>query len=232
MNWPHRRTITISLAAAAFFVCLPAVAQNPQLQEKLADVKAAAAANKQQLRQYQWTETIQLTLKGDAKEPQSSLCQYGPDGKVQKTPIGPPPAEPSGGRMKQRIIEKKKAEIQGYMGQVKGLLSLYVPPDAQRMQDAYAAGNFAMNPIPGAVNLVFTNYAQTGDRMTIKFDTATKKILTVDVDTYLDEAKDAVTLHVTMATLPAGPNYAQQTVINAKAKSLVVTTTNSNYQKL
>lgn len=232
MNWPHRRTSTISLAAAALFICLPAVAQNPQLQEKLADVKAAAAANKQQLRQYQWTETIQLTLKGDAKEPQSSLCQYGPDGQIQKTPIGPPPAEPSGGRMKQRIIEKKKAEIQGYMGQVKGLLSLYVPPDAQRMQDAYAAGNFAMSPIPGAVNLVFTNYAQPGDRMTIKFDTATKKILTVDVDTYLDEAKDAVTLHVIMATLPAGPNYAQQTVINAKAKSLVVTTTNSNYQKL
>ncbi len=246
MNWAHRiakrlqtgvdihATLTkrVLISAAAFLFCLPVMAQNPELQQKLAAVKAVAAENKQQLHQYQWTETIQLTLKGDAKEPQSSLCQYGPDGQVQKTPIGAPPPDPSGGRLKQRIIEKKKAEIQGYMGQVKGLLSLYVPPDAQRMQDAYAAGNFALNPIPGAVNLVFTNYAQPGDRMTIKFDTAAKKILTVDVNTYLDEAKDAVTLHVRMATLPNGPNYAQQTVINAKAKSLVVTTTNSNYQKL
>ncbi|MGB2635709.1 MAG: hypothetical protein WAM58_17400 [Candidatus Acidiferrum sp.] len=232
MNRAHSITKRIFIGTAAFALCLPAVAQNPQLQEKLAAVKAVAAENKQQLHQYQWTETIQLTLKGDAKEPQNSLCQYGPDGQIQKTPIGPPPQEPSGGRLKQRIIEKKKAEIKGYMGQVKGLLSLYVPPDAQRMQDAYAAGNFALNPTPGAMNLVFTNYAQPGDRMTIKFDTAAKKIISVDVNTYLDEAKDAVTLHVIMATLPNGPNYAQQTVINAKAKSLVVTTTNSNYQKL
>jgi hypothetical protein len=35
-----------------------------------------------------------------------------------------------------------------------------------------------------------------------------------------------------MATLPNGPNYAQQTILNATAKELVVTTTNSNYQKL
>ncbi len=35
-----------------------------------------------------------------------------------------------------------------------------------------------------------------------------------------------------MATLPGGPNYAQQTVLTASAKELVVTTTNSNYQRI
>jgi hypothetical protein len=222
----------IFIGAVALLVFLPAVAQNSEMQQKLAAVKQVAAENKQQLHQYQWTETMQLTLKGDAKQPSNSLCQYGPDGQVQKTPIGPPPPEPSGGRMKQRIIEKKKEEIKGYMEQVKGLLSIYVPPDPQRMQDAYQAGKFALNPVPGAVNLVFTDYAQPGDRMTIRFDTATKKIISLDVNTYLDEAKDAVTLHVQMATLPNGPNYAQQSVLSAKAKELVVTTSNSNYQKL
>jgi len=247
MNWTHyitNRSQTggrtfpafakrlIFIGAVALLVFLPAMAQNSEMQQKLAAVKQVAAENKQQLRQYQWTETMQLTLKGDAKQPSNSLCQYGPDGQVQKTPIGPPPPEPSGGRMKQRIIEKKKEEIKGYMEQVKGLLSIYVPPDPQRMQDAYQAGKFALNPVPGAVNLVFTDYAQPGDRMTIKFDTATKKIISLDVNTYLDEAKDAVTLHVQMATLPNGPNYAQQSVLSAKAKELVVTTSNSNYQKL
>jgi hypothetical protein len=141
-------------------------------------------------------------------------------------------ARPSGGRLKKRIMEKKKAEIKGYMDQVKGLLSIYVPPDPQRTQDAYQAGKFSLNPVPGAVNLVFTDYAQPGDRMTIRFDIAAKKIGSLDVDTYLDEAKDAVTLHVQMATLPNGPNYARQTVLSAKAKKVVVTTTNFNYQKL
>lgn len=117
------------------------------------------------------------------------------------------------------------------MGDVKALLTLYVPPDPQKMQ-AYQAGKFALNPVPGAVNLVFTDHAEPGDRMTVMFDTAAKKINSLDINTYMGQARDAVTLHVQMATLPNGPNYAQQTVLDATAKELVVTTTNSNYQKL
>jgi hypothetical protein len=41
-----------------------------------------------------------------------------------------------------------------------------------------------------------------------------------------------VTLQVQMGSLPDGTNYTEQTVLNATAKKLVVTTTNSNYQKL
>ena len=40
-------------------------AQNSALQEKLAAVKQAVAANQQKLHQYQWIETTQLTLNGD-----------------------------------------------------------------------------------------------------------------------------------------------------------------------
>jgi hypothetical protein len=217
---------------SAVLLSAPAIAQNPELQQKLAGVKAVAAENKQQLRQYEWTETLQLTLKGDAKPPTTNLCRYGPDGQVQKTLIGAPPPEPSGGRMKQKIIAKKKAEIKAYMDQVKGLLSIYVPPDPQRMEQAYQAGKFSLTPMPGVMKLVFNDYAQPGDKMTITFDTAAKKIISLDVNTYLDEEKHAVTLHVQMAGLPNGPNYPRQTVLNATAKQLVVTTTNFNYQKL
>jgi hypothetical protein len=247
MNWRpastyknHSSTRILNAISKGFIVAsavmlvatMPVLPQNPELQQKLAAVKAVAAENKQQLRQYQWTETIQLTLKGDAKPATQNLCQYGPDGQVQKTPIGPPPEQPSGGRVKQRIIAKKKAEMKEYMDEVKGLLSMYVPPDPQRMEQAYQAGKFALNPVPGAMNFVFTDYAQPGDRMTLTFDTTAKKITSLNINTYMGEAKDVVTLHVQMATLPNGPNYAQQAVLNATAKELVVTTTNSNYQKL
>jgi hypothetical protein len=220
------------ISAAALLAAVPALPQNPELQEKLAAVKAVAAENKQMLHQYQWIETTQLTLKGDQKPPTENSCQYGPDGQVQKTPIGPPPEQPSGGRMKERIIEKKKAEMKDYMQDVKAVLAMYVPPDPQRMQQAYQAGNVALNPVPGAVNLVFTNYAQQGDKMTLTFDTNAKKITSLSINTYMGEAKDVVTLRVQMGSLPDGTNYAQQTVLDATAKQLVVTTTNSNYQKL
>ena len=120
-----------------------------ELQEKIAAVKQATAENLQKLHQYQWMETTQLTLNGEAKPPKTSMCRYGPDGTVQKTPIGPPPQPPSGGRMKQRIIEKKTEEMQEYMGQVKSLLSMYVPPDPQKMGQTFQAGNASLNPPSG-----------------------------------------------------------------------------------
>jgi len=100
------------------------------------------------------------------------------------------------------------------------------------MQQTYQAGNVALNPVSGALNLVFSNYAQPGDRMILTFNTATKKITSLSINTYMGDAKDAISLQVQMASLPDGTNYAQQTILNAAAKELTVTTTNSNYQKL
>jgi hypothetical protein len=203
------------------------------LQDKLGAVKQSIAENQQKLHKYQWIETTQLTLNGEAKPPRQSLCQYGPDGKVQKTPMGPPPAAPpSGGRLKQKIIEKKKEEMQDYMGQVKSLLALYVPPDPQKMGQAFQSGNASLNPEGQGAEIVFKNYAQSGDQMTLSFDMATKKVSGLNVNTYMDNPKDTVTLAVEMASLPDGTNYTKQSVLNATAKKLQVTTTNSNYQPI
>jgi hypothetical protein len=210
----------------------PVAAQDSAAQDRLAMVKQAVAANAQKLRQYQWIETTQLTLNGDAKPVTQNSCQYGPDGTVQKTPMGPPPPEPSGGPVKRRIIERKQAEMKEYMGQVKGLLALYLPPDPQKMEQAKQAGNVSVNPVPGALNLIFSNYAQAGDKMTLTFDTTAKKISSISINTYLGDPRSVVTLQVQMASLPDGTNYPQQTVLNATAKQLVVTTTNASYQKL
>jgi hypothetical protein len=68
--------------------------------------------------------------------------------------------------MKQRIIEKKKEEMQGYMGQVKTLLAKYTPPDPQKMEEAFKSGNASLNPNEAAqtVGLVF----KTMPRRTIR----------------------------------------------------------------
>jgi len=78
------------LGTVMFAAVIPALAQTgggagAELQQKLAAVKQSVAENQQKLHQYQWTETTQLTLKGEAKPPQTEMCKYGPDGKVQKT---------------------------------------------------------------------------------------------------------------------------------------------------
>ena len=118
------------------------------------------------------------------------------------------------------------------MGEVKSVIGMYVPPNPQKMQAAFQAHNVSLVPGGGVVQLVFKNYAQPGDQMTISFDPQAKKIQSLNVDTYMGQAKDAVTLAVQFASLPDGTNYAQQTVLDAKAKQLQVTTNNSQYSKL
>ncbi len=231
---PANRTAarSVMIAVMAMSSAFPLLAQDSAVQERLAAVKQAMAANAQKLHQYQWIETTQVTLNGEQKPATQNSCQYGPDGTVQKTPIGPPPPQPSGGPLMRRVIEKKQAEMKQYMGEVKSVLALYLPPDPQKMEQAKQAGNLSVNPVPGAVNLIFKNYVQPGDQLTLTFDTAARKVSAVNVNTFMGDSQDAVTLQVQMSSLPDGTNYAQQTVLNATAKNLVVTTTNSNYQKL
>ncbi len=242
MRMERRSKVQLGILLVAALLATPALGQmaaggqgSPELQQKLAALKQSAAANKQRLHQYQWVEAQQLTLKGEAKPQKSYLCSYGPNGQIQKVPIGEQQApQQSGrqGRLKEHVIEKKTEEMKDYMQQVKSIISLYVPPDPQKMQQAFQAHNVSIVPGGGATQLVFKNYAQPGDQMTIAFDMATKKIQTLNVNTYMGEAKDAITLAVQFASLPDGTNYAAQTVLNATAKQIQVTTTNSNYTKL
>jgi hypothetical protein len=230
----YKRMLLIAAVMLAGVVPAVTQADGGPVTEKLAAVKQSVAENQQKLHGYQWKETTQLTLNGDPKPPSQSACMYGPDGKVQKTPLTAPPPPPSGGRMKQRVIAKKKEEMKDYMGEVKILLAKYVPPDPQSMQQAFQSGKVSLvpNPSSGVTQMVFKDYALPGDQMTLSFDTAAKKISTVKVNTYMDDPKDVVTLAVQFASLPDSTNYVQQSVLDATAKKLVVTTTNSDYQAI
>ena len=236
------RKVSLAVAATVFMttlLSLTSTAQtggaSPQLQEKLAALKQSAAQNQQKLHQYQWTEIQQVTYKGEDKPAKSFLCQYGPDGKVQKTPMTQPQQQQGHeGRLKRHIVEKKTDELQQYMGEVKSLLGMYVPPNPQKMQQAFQAGNVSLNPDPsaGLVDLIFKNYAQPGDQMTGAFNSSTKNISTLSVNTYMGQTKDAFTLIVNFSTLPDGTNYNEKTMLNVAAKKIVVTTTSTNFHPL
>lgn len=238
MRMESRFKLDCGILVVAVLLATPALAQmgaGGQVQQKLAALKQSAAESKRKLHQYQWVETQTLTLKGEQKPSKSNLCSYGPNGQIQKVPIGEQQAQQQSGRqgrLKQRVIEKKTDEMQDYMEQVKSVISMYVPPEAQLMEKAFQAHNVSIVPGGGATQLVFKNYAQPGDQMTIAFDTTARKIQTLNVNTYLGDAKDAITLTVQFASLPDGTNYAAQTVLNAPSKQISVTTTNSNYSKL
>ena len=86
-------------------------AQNPELQQRLADLKQSMAANKQKLATYTWVEQVTISLKGEQKKQEEFQVRLGPDGKPQKTPIGqqaaaaPAGGGGRGGRLKEHVVE-------------------------------------------------------------------------------------------------------------------------------
>jgi hypothetical protein len=215
----------------------PVAAQNPELQQKVADVKQAMAINKQALAQYTWVEQVTISLKGEQKKQEHFRVVTGPDGKPQKTSLDPPPSADSGGggRLKKRVVEKKKEEYKDYADQMKELAQQYVPPDKDRLQQAYAQGNITLGPAAGApseIQLIIRNYVKPQDSMTLVFDKVQKGLLRLQIASYMDDPKDAMNLTVQFSLLPDGTNHVSNVVVDGVSKQMKIAIDNSSYQHL
>jgi hypothetical protein len=230
-------TITRSLTTGfvTLILCVPpAIAQNAELQAKLAQVKLASAANKQALSHYNWQESVTTSIKGEVKKQQLFLVSVGPNGQQQKSEINAQPDQASGGPLKRHIVAKKKAEYKDYGEQIADLARRYTQPDPDRLQQAYQQGNISMQLGGGEtmMTLIIKNYIKPNDSVTLVFNKQNKAIQSVRVASYLDDPTDAVTIAAQFAKLPNGINHVTGTQINGASKQLTVVTQNSNYQPI
>jgi hypothetical protein len=238
------KRIVLSLAVSYFAVIVAAQQGDSEAakREGIAALKQSLTKNQAALKQYTWTETTQISLNGEVKKQEEKQCQYGPNGKVQKTPIGGGSESQEqqasgggkrGGRLKKQIIEKKTGEMKDYMERVGALVREYVPPDPEKIQAAAAAGNVAVTRAQPVTTITIKNYLKQGDSVTLGFDITARKVASYTVNSYLDNpTEDPVKLTATFAQLPDGTNHVQQSVLDATAKKIQVRTTNSNYRKL
>lgn len=228
--------LPLFVLSAALAFAPPARGQSQELQERVAEMKEAAAKNKQAMAQYTWVEQVTISLKGEQKKQEHFQVRLGPDGKPQKTSLDPPPQNTeSGGRLKRRVVEKKKEEYKDYADQMKALAQQYVPPGKELIQQAYAQGNITLGAVdgaPGELQLVIHNYVKSGDSMTLVFDKAQKELLRIQVATYMDDPKDAMNLTVAFTRETSGLNHVSNMVIDGVSKQLNIAIQNSNYQHL
>jgi len=219
------------LFSTLFLTGTVSLAQNPQMLDKLMTLKANQEANKQKLAQYTWTETESIGIKGDVKDTkvyQVSMV----NGQQQKTLVSNQQAQQSGGgRLKQHVVEKKKGEFQEYGQQISALAKQYTTPNPQALMQAKDAGNVSLQPGGGTVGLVVKNYVKQGDSITFTINAGTKQLQSVNVQSYLNDPGDKVTINATFAQLPDGTNHVASTLINGVSKQLTVNDVNSNYQK-
>ena len=113
------------------------------------------------------------------------------------------------------------------------LVKSYVPPDPLLLQAAKEAGKVSIEVLdPGKrARLNFRDYQKPGDNLGVEVDLANNRAQGLKVSSYLADAKDAVTLDVTMSQLNNGTTYASTSTLNASAKGVTVTVQNSGYRK-
>jgi len=241
MPWKH--VLGAVIAAATIGVGVVLHAQQAPAAGGKADAVAALKQSLQQglakARGYEWVETTVISLKGEEKARKQNRCYYGADGKVQKVSLDAAPAAEKpqagggrrGGRLKEKIVENKKDEMQEYMKAAAALIHSYVPPDPAKIQAAKDAGRVAANPqAGGAVRVVISQYQLPGDSFTIDLNPAAGTLLGLAVDTYVEKKEDVVALNVKMNTLADGALYAAQTTLEAKAKNITVVIQNTGHR--
>jgi hypothetical protein len=237
------KAVVLIAVMMSSLLAVSARAQNPELQQRIADLKQSMAENKQKLATYTWVEQVTISLKGEQKKQEQFQVRLGPDGKPQKTPIGQQAAAASapaasggrGGRLKERVVEKKKEEYKQYADNMKSLMEQYVPPNKDLLQQAQQKGNISLAPVPGSssqVQLVIHDYLKPKDSMTLMFDKDQKQLVGIQVASYLDDPQDAVSLSVKMARLPDGVSHVDSVVLDGVSKQINVAIQNSNYQHL
>jgi hypothetical protein len=209
--------------------------------EAVAALKQSLQQSQANLRKYEWVETTIISFKGEEKSRKQQRCSYGADGTLQKLPLAAEPAAPTGqpqgrgrrgGRLKEKVVENKKSEMQEYMQRAAALIHSYVPPNPADIEKAKAAGRVAVRPGQGGqARVEFAEFLKPGDMLALGVDGAASRLTELSVASYLDEKDDAVTLAVRFGTLADGTSYAEQTILDAPAKHIRVVVENAGHRR-
>jgi hypothetical protein len=221
-------TTVIGGAGAVALAQAPA----PTIPERVAALKESLAKSAATLKQYEWIETTAISLNGELKSSKQNRCYYGADGKKQEVPITATPEKEMRG-IRGKIAADKKDELSDYMKQAVALLKTYVPPDPARLEAAKNAGKVSITPLePGKrVRLDFKDYQKAGDTLSVEINPVNNTLLGLKVNTWLQDAKDVVSLDVKFGALNDGTSYAETIVLDAPSQKLAVNVGNSGYRK-
>ncbi len=208
----------------------PAVQQgmNPQ------EVAAAIKGNAQALKAFSYQQRMQLQLKGELKKVTLTQMNHDMNGNLQKTLLSEEPsgdAPPSGGRLKQRVVAKKKGEFKKMMGEIADLVHSYSELPPQQLQAALRQATFSegQGDMAGAVQIQMHNVIQPGDSLTFWIDRTAMLFRRIAIGTTYEQ--NPVTTTANYAMLPSGQVYMAQAIVNYPKKQVMVQLDNMNYSR-
>jgi hypothetical protein len=231
---------TVSTALLAYVFGSVAWAQtvsgpNPQGANLDEMLRQLAAQDVGRLHEYQWIETTTTTVQGHTRPAQKSICRFGPDGALIRTPLDPQTnssPQLKGGPLMRSMEKKKIEEIQEQMAQVHKVAALYLPLNPAKLSQAMQTDHVAFEHDPTSGDAVsLSDYAKPGDRLTFNLNSTTRQIQSVSVKTFLSTSDDPFDITLQFSKLEDGTTYPSITTIEVPSKKISITTMSSEFSK-
>jgi len=197
-------------------------------------VAAAIKRNAQALKAFSYQQRMQLQVKGETKKVTLNQMNYDINGNQQKTLLSEQPgaeSQPTGGRLKRRIVAKKKGEFKEMMEEIAALVKSYTELPPEQLQAALKQASFSPGEgdMAGSVQITMRNVLHSGDSMTIWIDRTAMLYRRAVIATAYEG--NPVTTTANYAMLPGGQVYMGQAILNYPKKQVVVEIDNLNYQR-
>jgi len=225
------RNLVIGLAVVFLAAGLGLRAQQPDMKQRFSHAQKSNAAAQ---RQYTWMSRTELLLKGESKNVKVESVRYNNQGQLEKTVVESTPQQQDsgGGRLKQRIVDKKKGEFKELMEGLGGLAQSYAHLTPEQMQALVQSASISQGQgeMQGTLRVQGTNVVVDGDTMTLWVDPQTFLFRQVQIDSVYD--KKPMNLTVEFQALPNGPTVSARTTLDYPDKKVQVVIENSDYKPL
>jgi hypothetical protein len=232
---PYRRTKSLR-SLVPLLISLYSLAQSPDpaLLQTFTKVKAVAVHNRQLLSQYSWMEQDIVSVKGKEAHEQVFSVQFGPDGKLQKTPLDLSDDDRARFGLRAKTTEKRIDDYIQFVESVMALVQQYTPPDAQQLEWDAQHGKLKMDPesTDSTYRMTTDSYLQEGDRLLFAFNKIDDDMATLWIDTYLDQPSNAINIDVQFKPMANGPTHPSHVTVNGASKEVIISIQNLNYQHL
>ena len=107
----------------------------------------------------------------------------------------------------------------------------YLPPDPVLVQKSRDADQVTVHPLDaGRAKVVLADYMRSGDALTVELDLAANSILAIEVDTYIEDVDDRVSLAVRFGAVEGGISYQSETILDAPSRNVTVVVENSGHR--
>ena len=204
----------------------------------------AQKENSAALKNYTWKSRTELVMKGESKNVKLEQVRYDLDGKQQKTDISGAQPQPTqeagggrgrrrgGGRLKQKAVEKKKADFAELM---KGLVQLvasyaHLPPDKMQAFAQNATVAPGQGEMADALMIQGTNVQLPGDTMGVWIDPKSYMMRRIEIHSSFEDKPVHFTGEFSAAA--DGPTYPARLTLQYPDKEVELTIENYDYTRL